>query len=61
MGTHSQSRKASCSQITYMYNTFPFHSHVLCMLLAGGRRVEGERDLENHYISFYFLLGLYLS
>lgn len=59
MGTHSQSKQASSSQITYMYNSFPFYSCVLCMLSGGG--VEEERDLENHYISFYFQLGLYLS
>lgn len=59
MGTHSQCKQASSSQITYMYNTFPFYSCVLCMLSGG--RVEEERDLENHYIFFYFQLGLYLS
>lgn len=53
MGTHSQSKQATSSQNTYMYNTFPFYSCVLCILSRG---VEEERDLENHYISFSFQL-----
>lgn len=42
MGTHSQSKKASSSQITYMNNTFPFYSRVLCMLCVGEGWKEGE-------------------
>lgn len=60
---HMNTQLVQASQPNYIHVQYFFFLILLCSVCCqwGGGGIEGERDLENHYISFYFQFDLYLS